>query len=191
MFSECFLLLLLLHLHKIVEGLYFQCSLSVSLCVYVCVIQTSGPSGIPFSSGRWVHDGPEVLDLCLCVCVCVCLCVRHNFFEQNSIQKDAPIWTRFSLNCCFLHWLKPYRIWWPCVKGKGHSDVIPIFLHNSLLNPLPCISALLCLIKIKFDMSLRSIYTFGRYVFEFNKIQIGDDVIMTSFKFSPNNCPYL
>ena len=171
------------------EGLYFQCSLSVSLCVCVCVSRPLGHRNPIFQwevGPRWPRGSWSV-----CVCVCVCLCVRHNFFEQNSIQKDAPIWTRFSLNCCFLHWLKPYRIWWPCVKGKGHSDVIPIFLHNSLLNPLPCISALLCLIKIKFDMSLRSIYTFGRFVFEFNKIQIGDDVIMTSFKFSPNNCPYL
>ena len=27
----------ILHLHEIVEGLYFHCSLSVCLCVYVCV----------------------------------------------------------------------------------------------------------------------------------------------------------
>ena len=30
----------------------------------------------------------------------------------------------------------------------------------------------------------------GRFVFEFDKIQMGDDVIVTSFKFSANNCPY-
>ena len=32
-------------------------------------------------------------------------------------------------------------------------------------------------------MSLR--YTFGRFVFEFHKNRIGEDVIVTSFKFSP------
>ena len=44
----------LLHLHKIVEGLYFHCSLSVCLSV------------------------------CLCVYVCVCMCVRLFSCEQNS-----------------------------------------------------------------------------------------------------------
>ena len=39
-FFECFLLLLFfffLHLHKIVEGLYFHCSLSVCVCLSVCL----------------------------------------------------------------------------------------------------------------------------------------------------------
>ena len=35
-------------------------------------------------------------------------------------------------------------------------------------------------------MSLR--YNLGRFVFKFHKIRMGDDVIMTSFKFSANNC---
>ena len=52
----------------------------------------------------------------LSVCLCVCLCVRISC-EQNSIQTDVPIWTRFSLNGCLLHWLKPYWNWWPWVKG--------------------------------------------------------------------------
>ena len=38
-------------------------------------------------------------------------------------------------------------------------------------------------------MSFR--YALGRFVYKFHKIQMRDDVIMTSFKFSPNNCPYL
>ena len=42
---------------------------------------------------------------------------------------------------------------------------------------------------MKFGMSLK--YTLGPFVFKFHKIRIGDDVIMTSFKVSSNNCPYL
>ena len=67
------------------------------------------------------------LSVCLCVCVCLSVCLSGNSCEQNSSRTDAPIWTRFSLNGCFPHWLGPYWIWWPWVKGKGHSDVIPIF----------------------------------------------------------------
>ena len=47
---------------------------------------------------------------------------------------------------------------------------------------------MLCPIKMKFSLSLR--YSLGRFVFEFDKILMGDDVIVTSFKFSANNCPY-
>ena len=63
------------------------------------------------------------------------------------------------------------------------------FLHNYLLSSLLYISLFLCLIKMKFGMSLR--YAVGRFMFKFHKIQTDDDVIVTSFKFSPNNCPYL
>ena len=38
---------------------------------------------------------------------------------------------------------------------------------------------------MKFGMSHG--YTLGRFVFDFHKIQMGNDVIMTSFKFSLNN----
>ena len=63
----------------------------------------------------------------VCLCVCVCVCVSGTSCEQNSSRTDPPIWTRFSLNGCFPHWLRPYWIWWPWVKGQGHSDVIPVF----------------------------------------------------------------
>ena len=49
-------------------------------------------------------------------------------------------------------------------------------------------SPLTCPIKMKFILSLR--YPLGRFVFEFHKIQIGDDVIVTSFTFSAINSPY-
>ena len=48
------------------------------------------------------------LSVCLCVNVCVSVCVSENSCEQNSSWTDAPIWMRFSLNGCLLHWLKPY-----------------------------------------------------------------------------------
>ena len=127
----------------------------------------------------------------VCVCVSVCLWVSSTC-EKNSSRTSEPIWTRFSLNCCLPHWLEPYRNWWPWVKFQGHSDVIPICLYNSLLTSLLCISALLCSIKMKIGrpMSLCR-YTLGRFVFKFHKNRIDDDVIVTSFTFSPNNCPYL
>ena len=93
--------------------------------------------------------------------VCVSVCVSDFACEQNSSRTDAPIWTQFSLNGCLPHWLKPYWNWWPWVEGQGHSDVIPIFLHNSLLTSLLCISALLYLIKMKFGMSLRYKFNSG------------------------------
>ena len=58
------------------------------------------------------------LSVCVWVCVFVCVCVC----EQNSSRTKAPIWMRFSLNSCLLHWLGPYWNWWPWVKGQGHCD---------------------------------------------------------------------
>ena len=54
-------------------------------------------------------------------------------------------------------------------------------LSNSNTNtPRACLSD-----KMNFDMSFR--YTLGRFVFKFHKNGMGDDVIVTSFTFSPNN----
>ena len=41
------------------------------------------------------------------VCVSVSVCVSRSACEQNSSRTEAPIWTRFSLNGCLPHWLKP------------------------------------------------------------------------------------
>ena len=43
--------------------------------------------------------------------------------------------------------------------------------------------------KMNFFKSLR--YTLGRFVLKYKKNRMDDDVIVTSFKFSPNNCPYI
>ena len=73
-------------------------------------------------------------------------------------------------------------------KVKVIVSLYPFFLHNSLLSFLLWISAVLCPIKMKFSLSLR--YALSRFVFEFDKIRMGDNVIVTSFKFSANNCLY-
>ena len=83
----------------------------------------------------------------------------------------------------------PIAIGDPMSKVKVTVTKYPFFLHNSLLTTLLCFSALLCLIEMKFGISLK--YAFGRFMFESHKNQIDDDVIVTSFKFSPNNSPYL
>ena len=59
-----------LHLHEIVVGLYFHCSLFVCVC------------------------------MCVCVCVSVSLYVCLIACEQNSSRTDTQIWTWFSLNSC-------------------------------------------------------------------------------------------
>ena len=64
--------------------------------------------------------------LCVCVCVCVCLCVRLFSCEQNSSRTIAPIWMRFSLNSCLLHWLGQYWNWWSWSWGQclAHLNLI-------------------------------------------------------------------
>ena len=66
-------------------------------------------------------------------------------------------------------------------KVKVTVMYYPFFLHNSLLTSLPCISAFVCLIKMKFSMSL--IYILGQFVYKFHKIRMGGDIIMTSLSF--------
>ena len=72
-------------------------------------------------------------------------------------------------------------------KVKVTVTQYPFFLHNSLLNSILYISALLCSIKLKFNKPHR--YALSRYVGEFYENQMGDDVIVTSFTFSPYKCP--
>ena len=121
-----------LHLHEIMEGLYFNAvclgvCVSVCLCVYVSVPSTMARElnlktvmiNYEFHSCNTKmrvmiipprNRGGIIFSLqfvCVSVCLCVCLCVR-NSCEQNSSRTDAPIWTWFSLNGCLPHWLEPY-----------------------------------------------------------------------------------
>ena len=50
-------------------------------------------------------------------------------------------------------------------------------------------SGLLCLIKMKFSMWIRDMPLVDSHLIFLN--QKGDDVIVPSFKFSPNSCQYL
>ena len=97
---------------SIVQGGCFS-ELFLSVCLFVCL------SSFYTSTKSWRGY--------IFTAVCLCVCLSRNSCERNSSRTDAPIWTRFSLNGCFYHWLGPYWIWWPWVKGQGHSDVIPIF----------------------------------------------------------------
>ena len=105
------------------------------------------------------------------------MCLSGSACEQNSSRTDEPIWTWLfaKLLLTTLAWtlLKLVTL---CQKSRSQWRNTH-FLHNSLLTSLFCISALLCLIKMKFGMSLR--YTLGWLVFEFHKNQMDDDVIVT------------
>ena len=95
----------------------------------------------PFIDLHIVFTSPSrgyiCIAVCLWVCVSVFVCVCVSVSEQNTSQRDALIWTRFSLNGCLPHWLEPYWDCWPRVTGQGQSDVISIFfLHNSLFTSL-------------------------------------------------------
>ena len=94
---------------------------------------------------------------------------------QNASRTAKPIWTRFSLNGCLEHWLRPYWNWRPWVKGQGHSGsksiFLPFLLLNSLLTSQLYISALVYLINLKFGMPLW--YVLCRFVQEFYKNKLG------------------
>ena len=127
--------------------------------------------------------------LCVHVSVCVCLCVRHFLwtkFQPNGCTDLDAVFTKWLLTALARTLLNLVTLG---QRSRSQWRDTLFFLHKSLLTSLSCISVLLCLIKIKFRMSLR--YTLGRFVFKFHKIRMGDDVTMTSFKFSANNCPYL
>ena len=64
------------------------------------------------------------VSVCLCVCLSVCPTRLVNKIPAERMHRFARC---FLLNGCFPHWLGPYWIWWPWVKGQDHSDVIPIF----------------------------------------------------------------
>ena len=133
-----------------------------------------------------LHFTLVCLSMCVCVCVSVSVCL--SVCEQKADWTAALILTSSSLYSCLLQSLKPYWNWWPWVKGQGHSDVISIFPAQFSVNfPTLDFSPLMS-DQMKFSVSLRYV---GRFVFESLKIRLGDDVIVTSFKFSPNNYPFL
>ena len=136
-----------------------------------------------------IKNGPCNASVCVSVCLSVCVCVRC--FLVNKFQPNG--WTDldvvFKKMVAYRTGSNPIEIGDLGSKVKVTMTLYPFFLHISQLTSLLWISALLCRIIMKFSSSLR--YALGRFVFEFDKIWMGDDVIVTSFKFSANNCPYL
>ena len=140
------------------------------------------------NSWRGYNFTSVCLCVCVCVCMCVCVCVCVCVCEKNSSRTDAPIWMRFSLNGCLLHWLDPIKISDLGSKVKDTVTQYQCFLHNYQLTSLLYISALVCINKLKFGIPLR--YVLCRFLLEFYKHKMEDDVMVTSFKFSPYKCPY-
>ena len=132
-----------LHLHEIMEGLYFHCSSSV--CLSMCLS----------------------MSLSVCLSMCSTLLV-NNIPAERCIDLGAVFAKRLLM---LAHWFGPYWNWWPWVKGQGHSGSISIFLHNFLLISLLYISAFVCLIKLKFCMSIW--HALCRFVIEYHKNQKG------------------
>ena len=84
----------------------------------------------------------------------VCVCVFDSAYEQNSSRTDATI-----LNIIFAKRLRILilmartllkLVTWVTVTVTQY----PFFVHNSLLTSILYISALVCLIKLKFGMQL-------------------------------------
>ena len=101
----------------------------------------------------------------VCVSVCVSLYVSVRLCLWIKFQPNE----RTDLDQIFAKGLLT-TLAQTLFKGQGHNDAIPIFLHNTLLTSLLCISALLCLIEMKFGMSLR--YNLGQFMFKFNRKKI-------------------
>ena len=93
--------------------------------------------------------------VCVCVCVSVCISVCPAVLV-NKIPAEQM--NRFGRG--FRYLVASYTGSDPIEFGDLGSKVkvtvtqYLFFLHNSLLSSLLCISALLCLTKIKFGMSL-------------------------------------
>ena len=119
--------------------------------------------------------------LSVCVCVCLTLLVNKIPAERMDAAFAKRLLTALARTLLKLVTLGQ--------RSRSQGLNIHFFLHDSLLISLSYISALLCLIKLKFCMTLR--YTLCRFVFEFHKNQMDDDVMVTSFKFSPCKCLYM
>ena len=117
--------------------------------------------------------------------VCLCVCLSGSCCEQNPTKLMHRFGRGFQRKAAYHTGLNPIKIGDLRSKVKVSETQYPFFLRISLLTSLLYISALLCPIK----------YALCRFVVEFHKNnQMDDDVMMTSwvtsFKFSPNNCPY-
>ena len=116
--------------------------------------------------------------LSVCVCVCVRLCLWLKLRPNGCTDLDAVFAKQL------LSTLAQTLIKFVTLGQRPRSQWIKIHFLTSL----SYISALVHLIKLKFGLPLW--YALCRFVVEFYKNQMGDDVIVTSFQFSPYKCPY-
>ena len=103
--------------------------------------------------------------VCLSVCMSVRLCLWTKFQPNKWADLDA-VFAKRLLTLLAQTLLKLVTLG---QRSRSQWRNIHFFLHNSLLTSLLYISALLCLIIMKFDMSLR--YTLGRFCSNFLKIE--------------------
>ena len=136
----------ILHLYEIVEGLYFHCSLSVYMCVYVSV--------------------------CLSVSVCVC--------QWKKIQPSGST-NGFGRGLLIL--LAQILLKLMTVGQMWRSQWLKVYFSLLKCVFVLWISTILYPITMKIGVSL-SYMPFGGFVFKIKWL-------MTSFKISQNNCPYL
>ena len=125
------------------------------------------------------------LCVCLCVCLSICLTLLVNKIQAKRILRFGRIFRKMVANGTSSYPIEIGDLW---TKVKSQWRNIHFFLPNSLLTLLLWISPLLRPIKMEFGRFLR--YAFGRFMFEFDKNPTNDDVIVTSFKFSPYKCQY-
>ena len=98
--------------------------------------------------------------------ICLCVCLSVHLQTKLPIEPQTTILTRSLINNCLLHWLEPSWNWWPLVEGEGPIDVI-FLLHSSLLTSLLWISAVLCLIEMKFGIPYMCVLC--KFAYEFHK----------------------
>ena len=93
-------------------------SLSISLCICLFVFLCHSLSHFLW---RLVKVSPQVIFTpprnrggvmfslqFVCVSVCQWVCPMFSCEQNSSSRTDEPIWSRFSVNGCLPHWLKPY-----------------------------------------------------------------------------------
>ena len=106
-----------------------------------------------------LHEIMMVLCFNCCLSVRMAVCLSVNKIPAERMHQFGR---NFRYTVVYSTGTDPVEICDLGSKVKVTVNQYSFFLHSSLLTPLLSISALLCLIKMKFDMSLR--YALGRCV---------------------------
>ena len=95
------------------------------------------------------------------VCLCVCPAMLVNKIPAKRMNRFGRGFALTALARTLLKFVTLGQ------RARSKWRNTNFFLHNSLLTPLLCISALLYTIEMKFFVSLK--YSLGRFVFKFHK----------------------